>query len=325
MIRTLFINSRKQKTTGLSTADLKTALSDPDGLVWISLESPTESEALSILKDLFEFHPLAIEDCLNTGYQTPKVDDFGSYLFIIVHAIHSNDVENYIGTYEFNLFIGANYLVTLIQEANVPLLNDVWKRAERDERMLTHGTDFLAYGILDSIVDDYMPLLDQMDDDLEQLEDRVLDKPEPKLLDRLIDLKHHLIGLRRIISPQREVMNRLSRDEFPMIDRQSQIYFRDIYDHLVRYQDLIETLRDIVGGALDIYLNSTSLRMNEIMKALTIVSTIFLPLSFVAGVYGMNFDFMPELHSPAAYPIVWGVFIAIVTGMLLYFKRRGWF
>jgi magnesium transporter len=183
----------------------------------------------------------------------------------------------------------------------------------------------LSYGVLDAIVDDYMPLLDQMDDELELLEDQVLEKPSPVLLQRLLDIKHALIYLRRVISPQREVINRLSRDEFPMLDSHSRIYFRDVYDQMVRYQDLIESLRDIVGGAMDIYLNSTSLRLNEVMKALTIVSTIFLPLSFVAGIYGMNFEFMPELHSQFGYPLVWTVFILIVVGMLYFFKRRGWF
>jgi magnesium transporter len=179
--------------------------------------------------------------------------------------------------------------------------------------------------VLDKLVDDYLPILDKLDDEIEWLEDQVLEKPQPKTLQRILDLKNALMYLRRIMSPQRELMNRLSRDQFPMIDRHSQLYFRDLYDHLVRYHDLVESLRDIVSGTMEIYLNSTSLRLNEVMKALTVVSTIFLPLSFVAGVYGMNFDFMPELYWKWGYPMVWGLFVAIVVGMLAYFKRQGWF
>jgi magnesium transporter len=325
MIRSIFINAKGKKSRDLSTSDMEAALKQADGLLWVSLEAPSEEEALSILNTLFHFHPLAIEDCLNTGYQTPKVDDFGSYIFIILHAINSQAGVNVLETHELNMFLGGNYLVTLVQEQNLEPLNNTWNRLDRDERLLENGSDFLSYGIMDEVVDDYMPLLDRLDDELDMLEDSVLEKPTPRQLERLLEIKHSLIYLRRVLSPQREVINRLSRDEFHMIDSQSRIYYRDVYDHLVRYQDLIETLRDIVGGALDIYLNSTSLRMNEIMKALTVVSTIFLPLSFVAGVYGMNFDFMPELHSRLGYPLVWVIFIAIAGGMLLFFKRRGWF
>lgn len=325
MVRSIFFNAEGETTNDLSIVDMQSALSHPDGMLWVCLEVPTDAEALEILQDLFHFHPLAIEDSMNTGYQTPKVDDFGSYIFIIAHAIQNKVGEEQLMTVEINLFVGKNYLVTLVQEEDLTPLKNIWKRLERDDRLLKNGSDFLSYGILDEIADGYMPFLDQMDDELELLEDRVLEKPAPHLLQQLLHIKHSLIYLRRVISPQREVINRLSRDEFPMIDHQSQIYFRDVYDHLVRYQDLIESLRDIVGSAMDIYLNSTSLRLNEVMKALTIVSTIFLPLSFVAGIYGMNFEFMPELHSQLGYPVVWAVFISIAVGMLYFFKRRGWF
>jgi magnesium transporter len=170
-----------------------------------------------------------------------------------------------------------------------------------------------------------MPLLDRMEDEIEQLEDQVLSKPKVETLERILALKHSIMVLRHIIWPQREVVNRLSRDEFSMIDEKSRIYFRDIYDHIMRIQEMSENIRDIVSGSLDIYLNSTSLRLNEIMKALTIVSTIFLPLSFVAGNYGMNFKFMPELNWPLGYVMVLGIYLAIVVGMLSFFRKRGWF
>jgi len=190
---------------------------------------------------------------------------------------------------------------------------------------MANGADFLCHAILDELVDDYMPLLDKMDDEIEWLEDRVLEKPKPETLQRILNLKHATLSLRRFITPQREIMNRLSRDDFGMIAEKHQIYFRDIYDHLVRLQDLIESVRDVVSGTLDIYLSATSNRLNEVMKALTIVSTIFLPLSFIAGVYGMNFKFFPELNWPFGYLYVWLIFIAMAVGMVVYFKKRGWF
>jgi magnesium transporter len=171
-----------------------------------------------------------------------------------------------------------------------------------------------------------MPILDKMDDEIEILEDQVLEKPTTKTMGRILELKHSLMYLRRVLSPQREAMNRLSRDDFPMIDQTSRIYFRDIYDHLVRFQDLADSLRDIVSGAMDIYLNSTSLRLNEVMKALTIVSTIFLPLSFVAGMYGMNFQYMiPNYSWKYGFAFFWVICLGIAFGMLAFFKKRGWF
>jgi magnesium transporter len=207
----------------------------------------------------------------------------------------------------------------------MPPVEFIWDRLNRDDRLIRNGSDFLCHGILDHLVDNYLPLIDHMDDEIETLEGKVLEKPDPAILSRILELKHDVLFLRRLISPQRELMNRLSRDEFPMIDAQSRIYYRDIYDHLVRIQELSESLRDIIAGVLDIYLNSTSLRLNEIMKALTIVSTIFLPLSFVAGVYGMNFQFMPEIYWRFGYLGVWVIFVTIFSGMLIFFKRRKWF
>jgi magnesium transporter len=325
MIRSLIINRQDERSRMLSVEQVGEAIKGQGNLVWVSLEHPTTEEALAVLQDLFHFHPLAIEDCLNSGYQTPKVDDYGRYIFIIAHAIHSGEDYARVKTMELNIFLGENYIVTLFLDEHMPPVDQLWHQLEKDERLAQNGVDFMCHRLLDYLVDDYMPVLDNLDDEIEWLEDQVLERPSPQLLERILMLKHTLINLRRIMSPQREVLNRLSRDDLRMIGQQTRIYFRDVYDHMVRFQDLIESLRDIVTGAMDIYLNSTSLRLNEIMKALTIVSTIFLPLSFVAGVYGMNFAFMPELTKNWGYPMVWGVFIMIVVGMLGFFKYRGWF
>ena len=226
---------------------------------------------------------------------------------------------------ELDLFLGKNFLVTCYSEPSLPAIERTWELIWKDNRISHNGADFLCHTILDTVVDEYMPLIDRMENEVEWIEDSAMKKPTPETLRRLLSLKHSIISLRRIIAPQREVMNRLSRDEFAQIDAQSLIYFRDIYDHLVRIQDLADIIRDIVSGALDIYLNSTSLRLNEIMKALTIVSTVFLPLSFITGVFGMNFLYIPGSQARAGFLITCASLILLGILMLLYFKKRNWF
>ncbi len=325
MIRTMCFRNSSAPEQNPDAQTISAALSDPDGLVWVSLENPSDEEILSVLRDQFHFHPLAIEDSMSRGYQSPKVDDFGNYIFIIAHAINSGGRLHDLETDELDFYLADNYLITCHRAPAMPPVENTWRLLSRDERLYENGSDFLCHAILDTLVDDYMPLLDAMDDEIDALEDKVLARPEPDVLDRIITLKHTVMSLRRILNPQREVINRLSRDEFPMIDRQSRIYFRDIYDHLVRIQDLTESMRDIVGGAMDIYLSSNSLRLNEVMKALTIVSTIFLPLSFLAGVFGMNFHYFPILETPWGYYLSWVIFIAIALAMLYFFRKRKWF
>jgi len=325
LFHTILIPQKSAPKYDLSNGEITAALSLPDALLWVSLENPDDAE-INILRDVFNFHHLAIEDCLNDGYQPPKVDDFGAYIFLIVHAIHPDQDLTELETHELNLFLGPNYLVTVFKGDSLAPIETVFRKIKRDERITQNGSDFLCHAVLDAVVDEYMPIIDHMDDEIEWLEDQVLAKPTPQTMERIINLKHSIMSLRRIISPMREVMNRLSRDDFDLIDRQSRIYFRDIYDHLVRIQDLSDTIRDIVSGTMDIYLNSTSLRLNEVMKALTIVSTIFLPLSFLAGVYGMNFAVTyPPFDWKYGFAFFWGLSISVALGMLIWFKRRGWF
>lgn len=326
MIRSIYFPpANEAPIRNLPVSQFADCLQKPDGLLWVILENSNPREIQTILADTFHFHPLVVEDCINDGYQPPKIDDFGDYLFIIAHAIRPAWEIQEDTLLELDLFLGANYLVTVSTDATMPPVEKTWAALDKDQRLHAGGADFLCHAILDVLVDDYMPLLDTMEDEIEKLEDLVLAKPQAETLERILALKHSIMVLRHIIWPQREVINRLSRDEFPMIDQQSRIYFRDVYDHLMRIQEMSENIRDIVSGSLDIYLNSTSLRLNEIMKALTIVSTIFLPLSFIAGNFGMNFKFMPEIDWPWGYPMVILIYISIVTGMLSFFKKRGWF
>ncbi len=325
MIRTLCINNNNAPVQNPPPEMVRAALRNPENMVWVSLEDPSDEEVDQVLRDQFHFHPLAIEDCLSQGYQPPKVDDFGDYIFLIVHAIVPEKSFGALDTMELNLFLGENYLVTCYRDPAMPPVEKIWNLLAKDERLYHNGADFLCHAILDVLVDEYMPVIDGMDDEIDFLEDKVLERPEPEILERILNIKHAVMSLRRILNPQREVINRLSRDEFRMIDRQSRIYFRDIYDHLVRIQDLTESMRDIIAGAMDIYLSSNSLRLNEVMKALTIVSTIFLPLSFLAGVFGMNFKVFPILNHPWGYYLSWVIFILITIIMLTVFRRRRWF
>lgn len=326
MFRAVFLKPLEEPLVLDSVSQINNYLNSPEGFLWVSLETSDNAEIDSVLRGLFNFHPLAIEDCQTIGFQVSKIDDFGDYIFIITHAIDQSGNEDDINTTELDLFLGKNYLVTCYTDPSMAAIAKTWNLITRDWRISKFGPDFLCHTILDVIVDDYMPIIDQMESEVEWLEDKVIEKPSPETLHRLLTIKHSIMALRRVISPQREVMNRLSRDEFhEIIDKQSLIYFRDIYDHLLRIQDLADILRDIVSGGLDIYLNSTSLRLNEIMKALTIVSTVFLPLSFITGAFGMNFLHIPGAASPIGFYVTCSLLVLLGVFMLVYFKKRHWF
>lgn len=325
MIRSITFSQDGSMQEGLTIEQMQKALTQKESLLWIHLANPSQEEIKTILSDLFSFHPLTIEDCQSVGYQPPKIDDFTNYLFIIMHAVQPDHDFQKMATNELNIYLGSNYLVTYHQEDTLSSIEKIFARLNRDARIHQFGADFLCHSILDAVVDEYFPILDEMDEEIESLEDKVLETPEPNVLERILILKHSVMELRRIISPQREVINRLSRDEYMQIDQQSRIYFRDIYDHLVRIQDMSESIRDLVSSALDIYLSSTSLKLNNVMKALTIVSTIFLPITFLAGIYGMNFRFFPELNWQFGYPMVWILCLVIIVSMLFFFKKRGWY
>jgi magnesium transporter len=325
MIRSIYYEAHKPPVFLKTIEEIKEKTHETEGYIWVSLESASDEEIQQVLVDTFNFHPLAVEDCQSSGYQSSKVDDFVDYLFIISHAILSDETSPEINTAELDIFLGEKYIVSVFTDPNMPSIEKTWNRAKRDFRISDFGPDFLCHSLLDGLVDEYLPLIDHMEADVEWLEDSVLENPTPSTLQKLLNLKHNIMSIRRIISPLREVMNRLSRDEFHQIDAQSRYYFRDIYDHLVRIQDLADTLRDIITSGLDIYLNSISLRLNGIMKALTIVSTIFLPLSFLAGVFGMNFTHIPGATHPLGFYFTVIGMILLGVLMVFYFKKRDWF
>jgi len=294
------------------------------GKIWISLEQTNPEEINSVLRDICNFHPLSIEDCMGDSFQAPKMDNFGSYLFLVLQAVVNTMPSQATETCELNIFLGEDFLVSSYLGRRMPPVEALWQRLQRNSINVHSGMDTLCHALIDKLVDDYLPTLEWIMDEIELIEDNLLIVPGKETLVKVLDIKHSIIHFRHINFPHRDIMTHLSRDEFPQIAPQNRIYFRDVYDHLVRLQDNLESARDSITSTLEIYLSSTSIRQNEIMKTLTIVSTIFLPLTFLAGVYGMNFHFMPEISWKYGYLFAWILFVVLTIGMLVFFKLRKW-
>ena len=260
---------------------------------------------------------------MNTG-QRPKMEDFGDYLFIVLKMLHYDKEEDETKTEQVSLILSSNYVISF-QESEGDVFDPIRERIRSDRgRIRKMGVDYLAYSLIDAIVDNYFMVLEKIGEKIEDIEDELVRNPTPEVLHTIHRLKRELIFLRKSVWPLREVISRLERWESPLIDKSIDIYLRDVYDHTIQVIDALETFRDMLSGMLDIYLSSLSNRMNEVMKVLTIIATIFIPLTFIAGIYGMNFKYMPELDSPWGYPLVYIVMLAVSAVMLVYFRRKRW-
>lgn len=292
-------------------------------VTWIHIDGLQEIRLLEQMGGNFRLHPLTLEDILNTE-QRPKSEDHGDYLYIVLRLFHEGDDGSLIPE-QVSIVLGANWLISL-QEKEGNLIAPVRERLRNEKGRLRKaaGADYLAHALLDAIVDSYFVILDKFEEKIEHLEDALIGRPSPQTLRAIQALKREIILLRKSVWPLREMVGGLARSDSPLIREQSVIYFRDIYDHAVQVIDTIETYRDMLSGMLDIYLSSISNRMNEIMKVLTIIATIFMPLTFLAGIYGMNFKYMPELEWRWGYFAIWGVMIIIAIFMLIYFRRKKW-
>lgn len=300
---------------------IPTILSAKENILWIDFDNPTETE-VRLLSDIFNFHPLAIEDCLKDVHH-PKVDDYGDYLFISVHGIALKKLEEELFTEELDIFLGSNYLVTFHHEPRRSI-SVSWQRCQQRSNLISKGADFLLYHIIDTLTDNYMPVIEAIDGKLDQIEEKVFSNPDKQTLNKIFDLRRDILYLRRVIIPQREVIYRLSRGEFDLVRRESAIFFRDVFDHLYRIADSIETYRDVISGVLEAYLSISSNKLNEVMKVLTIITTIIMPLSLIVGIYGMNFKNMPELEWKYGYPLVWVIMISLTGFLVWLFKRKKW-
>jgi magnesium transporter len=293
-----------------------------DTVTWIHAYGYASPELLKELGEIFGLHPLALEDVLNTG-QRPKLEQYDHQLFTIMTLPVWHD--EVLSTEQVSLFFGKNYLISFHNGADDPF-EPVRKRLRGDGgRLRDRGVDYLFYSLLDLIIDQGFPVLEDLGEWIEDLEDELLEAPSRDVLSQIHELKRDLLLLRRMLWPQREVINQLLREEHILIDEATRPYLRDCYDHTVQIMDLFETYRDMTAGMLDVYLSSTSNRLNEVMRVLTVIATIFIPPTFLVGVYGMNFINMPELHWRYGYLGSWLVIVAMIGGMLLYFKNKRWF
>ncbi|PIV20793.1 MAG: magnesium and cobalt transport protein CorA [Deltaproteobacteria bacterium CG03_land_8_20_14_0_80_45_14] len=296
---------------------------DKPTVTWINIDGLHQVEILERLGECYGLHPLVLEDILNTD-QRPKMEDYGEYLFIVLRMLNYNDKSSEIEAEQISLILGTNFVLSF-QEKEGDTFNPIRERIRNSKgRIRRMGADYLSYSLLDSIVDNYFIILEKLGEKIEFLEDELVTRPTPETLQIIHHLKREMIYLRKAVWPLREVIGSLERGEPPLVKETIRVYLRDVYDHTIQVIDTIETFRDMVSGMLDIYLSSISNRLNAVMKVLTIIATIFMPLTFLAGIYGMNFKYMPELEWRWSYPVVWLIMVGIGVSMLLYFRKKKW-
>ena len=295
---------------------------DPKVFHWIDLDSPTPEEA-HLLEDPFHFHPLAIEDCL-VDVNYPKVDDYDAYILIVVHAVHFDEKSGEFTTRELDMFVGPNYLVTHHEGPMAPISTAQELCTRGYNLALPRGVDFLAHQILDQLFEQYLPNVDLLENRIEAVQSEVFEGTPEDILDQIFDLKRDVNQLRRICAPERELVHRLSRGEFPVIGPKATVYFRDIYDNLYRVVDATYQYHDMIQGLLDAHLSVVSNRLNETMKRLAAMGAVFAAVTVIAGIYGMNFEHMPELHWRHGYPVALGLMAFISAGLLWWFRRKQW-
>ena len=299
------------------------AFVEKPGVTWLDLDGVHQIDLLEMVGAQLKIHPLVVED-IHIPHQRPKVEDYEDYLYIVLKMISWDSIENEVKAEQVSLILGKGYVISFKEDPG-DIFDPVRLRLREGKgRINKMGSDYLAYSLLDQVVDNYFIVLENMGEEIEDLEEELVTNPDASTLQTIHHLKRELIFLRKSVWPLREAISSLQRGESSLFQPDTLVYLRDVYDHTIQVIDTIETFRDMVSGMLDIYLSSVSNRMNEVMKVLTIIATIFIPLTFIAGVYGMNFEYMPELAWPGGYFLVWGVMIVIFIGMLVFFKRKKW-
>lgn len=317
-------NGSRQVEENVLIANLPDILRDPNNFVWVDLEAPTEAEEQQILTGIFNFHPLTIEDC-RVNHSQPKVEEFPDYLYFIVHGVRSDASSGKFLSRELDGYLGKNYVVTYHHESFNSIENV--KRLVRSSPIACQrGGSYLLHQILDQLVDNYAPVIDDYENYITDLEDRIfaLKKADKAILQEIVGLKRNVMRLRRISSKELDILYRMSHGEFDQIDSHLLPFYRDIYDHLLRVSDLAESYRDLTTALMDTYLSIIANRTNDVMKTLTVFSAMMLPLTVITGIYGMNFENMPELKTRTGYFIVLGVMALVATSLLAYFWRKGW-
>lgn len=312
--------------TAITDLDTIPQYLDKWSVTWINVDGLGDQQTIHTLRDMFNLHVLALEDVLSL-HQRPKLERYDDHMFLVLQML---EPEPPVQTEQLSIFFGEKFVLTL-QEHPGDCLDPIRERIRDGAgRVRTMAADYLAYCLMDAVVDAYFPRLDELSDKIEAIEDEVVAHPNPRTVNAIHAIKRDLIAMRRFMFPLRETVNAMIRDGGRPITETTRVYLRDCYDHVVHILDLLENYREIISGLLDIYLSSISNRMNEIMKVLTIISTLFIPLTFIVGIYGMNFDpdssywNMPELHARFGYPAVILIMIGIVVAQVYYFWRKGW-
>ena len=307
----------------LDTIEEAFPLKDLPTVTWINIDGLHQLDIIEKVGQQFNIHPLVLEDIVNTG-QRPKTEEFEDLIFVVLKMLHYNENSEKITSEQFSLVLGPNFLISF-QEIQGDVFRTVRERIRKPKaRIRKAGCDYLAYALIDAIVDHYFLILEKLGENIEALEEDLLENPSPETLQTLHEMKREMIYLRKQIWPIRELINSLVKGESSLINESTSLFFRDIYDHTIQIIDTIESYRDILSGMLDIYLSTLSNKMNEVMKVLTIIATIFIPITFVAGIYGMNFKFMPELEWRWGYVMVWAIIVVVAGIMISYFKKKQW-
>ena len=293
-------------------------------VTWINVEGVHKVEVVEKLGNCFGLHPLVLEDILNTD-QRPKIEIYGDYVYIVLKMLYDGDLKRPIEAEQVSLILGSNFVISFQEGKEGDVFNPLRERIKGGKGLVRKmGSDYLVYSLIDTIVDHYFFILERLGEEIELLEEELVAHPTDTTLHRIRKIKNEVIFVRRVVWPLREVVSSLGRKESPLIQETTEVYLRDVYDHTIQVMDTIEVYREMLSGMLDIYLSSVSNRLNSVMKVLTIIATIFMPLTFIAGIYGMNFKYMPELGWRWGYPAVWLIVVIIGVSMLIYFKRKKW-
>lgn len=325
-VRIKIVNYDEAQFQELEVSNVEECLQfkDKPNNTWINIDGIHQVDTIEKIGLYFNLHSLLLEDILNTD-QRPKVEDYGDYIFIVLKMLFYDDKDNKTKAEQVSLVLGANFLISF-KEREGDIFDSIRERIKNGQwRARKMGVDYLAYSLMDVIVDHYFTIMEKIGEKTEDLEEKLVTDAQREAIRSIQDFKREMIFIRKSVWPLREVVNIMERGGSPLIHESTYIYLRDVYDHTIQVIDTVETYRDILSGMLDIYLSSISNRLNEVMKVLTVIATIFIPLTFIVGLYGMNFEYMPELKVRWAYPAILIFMAVIAISMLAYFKKKKWF
>lgn len=327
MITSFLLEKGETLKTGIGLKRSKEILKGEKNLLWLDFLDPSD-EDFKFLEKTFSLHPLVIEDC-RVPQEEPKVDEFPDYVFMIIHSVYfykdkEERGEEPLSIREMDVILGKNYILTLHKE-KIWNINTIMEQLKKNPRILSRGCDFLLYSILDDIMGNYFYILNLIEDRIDALEETVSTAKSEEFLNEVFSCKRHILSLRKVMAPQRELIARFCRRDYPFIHPQMAVYYRDILDHLTRIHSMIEINREVLPSVMEAHLSLLTLKMNDIIKVLTVVATVFMPMTFLTGVYGMNFLFLPELKWRLGYLFAWGIILLTGFSLLFYCRRKKWF